>query len=85
MLFPPKRLREEIERVSSYRELICDNCEFNSIRHDTSRLDRHCIICGCTISAKVRCLSCRCPHDPPLWEEELTEEEEDDIGDDAIE
>lgn len=27
----------------------------------TKRPDEHCTSCGCTLSAKARCLSCECP------------------------
>lgn len=76
-LVPPERLKKEIERVAEERLKICETCEFNSVFHVTLRPDRHCIICGCTLVAKVKCLSCDCPHSPPKWREVLTEEEEE--------
>jgi len=82
---PPRALRDEIDRVGSYRARICNSCNFNSVRHNTIRPDRHCILCGCTISAKVKCLSCSCPHDPPFWRNEISEREEDIIENVSIE
>ena len=73
-LVPPERLKEEIEKVAEERLKICETCEFNSKFHKTLRPDKHCTVCGCTLVAKVKCLSCDCPKDK--WNNVLTEEEE---------
>lgn len=41
------------------------------------RPDVHCTHCGCTLSAKTRCLSCSCPIN--LWKEVITKEEEENM------
>lgn len=38
------------------------------------RPDEHCVECGCTLSAKTRCLSCSCPL--KKWTEIMTENQE---------
>jgi transcription initiation factor IIE alpha subunit len=79
-LIPPERLKKEIERVSRQRRNICNQCEYNSKFHDTWRPDIHCIECGCTLSAKTKCLSCDCPLSSPKWTHVLSEEQEDEIN-----
>jgi len=39
------------------------------------RPDAHCTNCGCTLSAKTKCLSCSCPLNK--WEAVLTDDEEE--------
>ncbi len=41
------------------------------------RFDRHCLDCGCTLSAKLRCLTCDCPKQKwvSLEKEELKPQE----------
>ena len=56
---------------------ICDVCENNSKFHPSIRPDVHCIICGCTLSAKTSCLSCFCPI--YKWREVMTSEQEEEI------
>ena len=53
--------KEHVEKVAKARLLICDTCEYNSKFHKTKRPDEHCMDCGCTLSAKTRCLHCACP------------------------
>lgn len=61
-VIPPSELKDVIEQASAERMEICNNCEHHSKNHkDTMRLDAHCRKCGCTLSAKTRCLSCSCP------------------------
>lgn len=62
-LIPPKRLKELIEQTARERMGVCEGCEFISSKQEKKgvRFDEHCVICGCTLSAKVRCLSCDCP------------------------
>jgi len=81
-IFPSEKLKDEIERVASERLRICDTCYHNSKFHKTLRLDRHCTICGCTLTAKTKCLSCNCPLNIPKWKSVLTEEQEEKIGND---
>jgi len=66
-IIPPQELEQVIETVAKERNIICMNCEYHSRFHNTFRIDEHCTNCGCTLSAKTRCLSCKCPLDPPLW------------------
>jgi hypothetical protein len=59
--FLPEDEQAEIAR----RRLICANCPFNSDNaikegYKTSRIDSHCILCGCTISRKTASLSSTC-------------------------
>lgn len=75
-LIPPEEIKEQILKVAALRTKICNGCEYNSKFHKTMRPDEHCTDCGCTISAKVSCLSCECPLLEPKWKAELTDEEE---------
>lgn len=79
-LFPPEKLKKVIKTVSKRRRYICDRCEYNSKFHKTFRPDIHCTDCGCTLSAKTKCLSCSCELKPPKWEAVLTDEQEDEIN-----
>lgn len=60
-LLPVKELKPLIEEVAAERIAICEECEMHSKHFKSVRLDAHCTDCGCTLSAKVRCLSCECP------------------------
>lgn len=60
-LFPSEALKEAIKITSEERMSICNNCEFHSKNFKTIRMDEHCTSCGCTLSAKTKCLSCNCP------------------------
>lgn len=66
-LVPPEKLKGIIDQVAKERNIICMNCLFHSRFHNTFRPDDHCTQCGCTLSAKTRCLSCQCPLEKPLW------------------
>ena len=82
-LIPPAKLKNLILQVSEERTAVCEKCEHHSsVRkgYKTLRLDRHCIKCGCTISAKVSCLSCNCPLNPSKWEAVVTEKQEEDFN-----
>lgn len=63
---------------------ICEKCTYHSevrkkkLGYKTIRTDVHCTHCGCTLSAKTKCLSCSCPL--KLWKEVMTEEEEDKLN-----
>jgi hypothetical protein len=74
-LIPPAHLTELINATANERINICLNCPHHSRFHKTLRPDSHCIDCGCTLSAKTRCLSCSCPKDK--WKAIVTDEEED--------
>jgi len=78
-LVPPRYLKKIINQVSKERLDICRKCEFNSInvKGFTLRMDEHCTDCGCTLSAKTKCLSCCCPLEVPKWICVLTEEQEE--------
>ena len=83
-LVPSKLLKKQIEEVSQERMDICNRCAFNSENrklnknYSTVRPDVHCTSCGCTLSAKTACLSCRCPKN--FWMEVLSEEQENEIN-----
>ena len=83
-LIPPAHLKKAIKQVSYERLLICRECEFNSINVKnkwTIRKDEHCTDCGCTLSAKTKCLSCHCELPVPKWNALLTKEQEQLIKD----
>ena len=73
-LIPPEKLKDKIVEVSNERITICNSCKHHSKNHKTVRPDAHCVSCGCTLSAKTKCLSCSCPI--KKWEAVLTSEEE---------
>ena len=73
-LFPPEKIKDLIEEVSLERMKICEECPFISTKHKTIRFDVHCTDCGCTLSAKTKCLNCACPKGK--WEA-IKEEEND--------
>lgn len=77
-LVPPSHLKELIEKTSEARLNICFDCKHHSRFHHTPlRPDAHCVECGCTLSAKTRCLSCSCPFEK--WKAVATEEEGEQI------
>ena len=82
-LIPPADKKDFIELASNHRTDICLSCEHHSEnkrkdpKFKTIRPDHHCAYCGCTLSAKTRCLSCRCPLDK--WLEAITPEQEEEI------
>jgi len=57
--------------------MICRNCPENSQQHSSIRPDEHCLICGCTLSAKTACLSCACPL--YKWREVVTSQQEEEM------
>jgi hypothetical protein len=84
-LLPPSHLKEQIKMVSDERMKICKGCEWNSVNrenYNTIRPDEHCTKCGCTISAKTKCLSCRCPLPAPntKWKAVISREIEEIIN-----
>lgn len=76
-LLPPKDLEELIIVTSKQRMDICEQCAHHSKRHKTIRPDAHCTHCGCTLSAKTKCLSCACPINK--WGALVTAEQEDEM------
>jgi hypothetical protein len=73
-LLPRKELELVIEQASKERMEICNNCEHVSTKHKTVRPDVHCTDCGCTLSAKTKCLSCNCPKNK--WAAVISEEQQ---------
>jgi len=78
-LFPSDYLKEVITMVSNARMIICDGCKHNSKYHKSYRFDGHCIVCGCTLIAKTKCLSCECPVDK--WFGVMSVRQEDEMTD----
>jgi hypothetical protein len=76
-LIPPSQLKELIRQTSDQRLNICSECPHHSKNHKTRRPDDHCTYCGCTLSAKTKCLSCKCPIDK--WLEVASQEEDEKI------
>lgn len=78
-IVPPAHMKDVIELTSRDRTQICLGCEHHSENrkkngYKTMRPDHHCTNCGCTLAAKTRCLSCKCPLDK--WLPLLDQEEE---------
>lgn len=78
-LLPRKELELMIEQISQERIGICNECEYISTKHTSLRPDVHCTDCGCTLSAKTKCLSCKCPKNK--WTAVLSEEQQNIIDD----
>lgn len=76
---PPEELKEVIKITSEERMNICNDCEHISTKHSSIRLDVHCTNCGCTLSAKTKCLSCNCPLNK--WTAVISEEQQNIIND----
>lgn len=76
-MFPPKEMKALIKRVSEERLAICNECEHHSKNKKTLRPDDHCTHCGCTLSAKTKCLSCSCPLEK--WVALVSSDEEEQI------
>lgn len=83
-LFPEEKMKELIQEVADERMAICNNCDMHSrnrVGYHSLRPDDHCTNCGCTLSAKTKCLSCECPLSK--WKAVLTPDQEKEIdGDD---
>lgn len=60
-LTPTQLLDKQVIDVSLTRMSICESCDKHSKHHKSIRPDAHCTSCGCTLSAKTKCLSCECP------------------------
>ena len=76
-LIPPAAIKDIIQETSEDRIFICNSCPHHSKNHKGVRPDAHCTHCGCTLSAKTKCLSCKCPIDK--WLPVLTAEQEEEI------
>ena len=76
-LIPPAAIKDIIRDASEERMSICNECPHHSKNHKGVRPDAHCTNCGCTLSAKTKCLSCSCPINK--WTAVLTKEQEEDI------
>lgn len=77
-LFPPAKIKELLQTTSAERLNICEDCPFHSRYHKTPlRPDAHCTDCGCTLSAKTKCLSCTCPQN--MWKALMTLAEEQEM------
>ena len=77
-------MKELIEKTSKERMKICENCHYHSDNrqnYTSIRPDKHCTNCGCTLSAKTKCLSCSCPINN--WKAVLTEEQQEEIENDG--
>lgn len=77
-IIPPKDMKAVIEKVSEERLEICKACPYQSDNVKESgrtiyRPDLHCTSCGCTLVAKTKSLSSRCPIGK--WEAMITDEE----------
>jgi hypothetical protein len=60
-LLPQEKEKAFIKHVSNERLATCETCEHHSKNHTSVRPDAHCVECGCTLSAKTKCLTCECP------------------------
>lgn len=83
-LLPSEKLKTAILETSNKRIAICKQCEFHSANrknYKTIRPDAHCTHCGCTLSAKTKCLSCSCPLNK--WVGEVTQEQEEQMKKDG--
>lgn len=79
-ILPKKELKNSIREVGEIRIEICKSCEFHSdnrVGYKSMRMDAHCTDCGCTLSAKTKCLSCSCPKS--YWGAVITKEQEKEI------
>lgn len=78
-LFPKEEMKEIIAKVKEERMGICQQCPKHSKFHSTPlRPDEHCTECGCTLSAKTVCLSCKCPLNK--WTAYITEQEQNKLN-----
>lgn len=81
-LFPKEELKDIIAEAKKYRLSICGECPKHSKNFSTPmRPDDHCTECGCTLSAKTACLSCKCPLDK--WQAYITEQEQEKLQNDS--
>lgn len=79
-ILPPEEMKEAIASVSVERMEVCKGCSFYSENKKKEgwailRLDIHCTKCGCTLSAKTKCMSCSCPIG--FWKEVISQKDEE--------
>ena len=63
-LLPEENEKSFLQQVSQERLAICGACDEHSSNkkdYKSLRPDAHCAECGCTLSAKTKCLTCECP------------------------
>ena len=63
-LLPEERKKAYIDDISLERLALCNECDEHSANkknYKSMRPDAHCTNCGCTLSAKTKCLTCECP------------------------
>jgi hypothetical protein len=63
-LLPEENEKTFLQQVSQERLAICNACDEHSSNkkdYKSLRPDAHCAECGCTLSAKTKCLTCECP------------------------
>jgi hypothetical protein len=63
-LTPTQFLDAQLIKIADERMSICQQCEeysSNKKGYSSMRIDAHCTNCGCTLSAKTKCLTCECP------------------------
>jgi hypothetical protein len=63
-LLPEENEKTFLQQVSQERLAICGACDEHSSNkkdYKSLRPDAHCAECGCTLSAKTKCLTCECP------------------------
>ena len=77
-IMPPENIKDLIGLVSEERLSICNlgtEHSSNKENYKSIRPDAHCTNCGCTLSAKTKCLSCKCPLNK--WDAVLSPEQEE--------
>lgn len=64
-LLPEEKKIAFLNELSAERMNICNACPECSINkeHNKLRPDVHCTNCGCTLAAKTKCTTCKCPLD----------------------
>lgn len=75
-LFPPEKMKALIEEIAKERMEICKGCPHYSLNSKKFkiRVDEHCTKCGCVLSLKTKCLSCKCPIDK--WSAKMSKKDE---------
>ncbi len=79
-LIPRKKVAKLINSTSLERLSICKDCPLsssNKVGYESIRIDYHCTVCGCTLAALTKCLSCCC--EEGKWLCVLTPEEEEEL------
>lgn len=77
-------IKESVEAVHKERMEVCRKCSYNSETmkkesdYKTFRPDFHCVICGCNLDMKTRCMACECPE--KKWGLLMSEKEEQEMN-----